>query len=285
MQHDNGESRQEAPRRSALPLRGPDAEFYSLYPDAPLPRPAREVLPNALPLVAVQRCPPITTASSLGWVLSPAVSFAVRWSGDALDLAFIDDESSEIGPWSPIIGDGPRHPRVHQVLEIKDDARRAAAEQIDLAQMPLIDPSPFGDPREFQYLSGIVGVTAPGWAMLVRSVPNWPRVGGEYEIVEGVVETAWSGTVLPVMVRLRSEGSVARFTRNSPMAVIHPVAVAGYAKENAPVRTSGAGIDAWSDEAWDRFVLARSNRTTTRASYRALQADHYREGPPSEQRD
>lgn len=280
-----GDSRHEVPRRSALPQRGPEAEFWSLYPDAPLPRPARDVLPNVLPLTAIQRCPPITTASSLGWVLTPMLSFAVRWSGDSLDLAYIDEETDEVGEWSPILGDGPRHPRLHEVMDIKDTSRRASAEQIALDQMPLIDPSPFGDPREFQYLSGIVGVTAPGWAMLVRSVPNWPRSAGDFEIVEGVVETAWSGSVLPVMVRLRTEGAVVRFARNAPLAVIHPVAVASYAKENAPVRASGAGIDAWSDEAWDRFVRARLHRATSRSSYRALQADHYREGPPSEQRE
>lgn len=280
-----GDGRQEVPRRASLPLSAPDAQFWSLYPDAPLPQPARDVLTNALPLVAVQRCPPITTASSLGWVLTPMLSFAVQWSGDSLRLAYIDDDTDELGEWTEIVGNGPRHPEAARVLDIKDTARREAAEQIGLEQMPLFDPSPFGDPREFQYLSGIVGVTSPGWAMLVRSVPNWPRGAGDYEIVEGVIETAWSGSVLPVMIRLRTEGSVVRFLRHAPLAVIHPVAVAGYAKENASATASGTGIDSWPDAAWDRYVRGRTNRSVTKASYRALQASYYREAPQVEQRD
>lgn len=279
------ELRADAPRRAALPTSGPEASFYALFPDAPLPEPARDILPNALPLVAVQRCPPVTTASSIGWVLRPMVSFAVQWLGDELRIALVDEGTGDLGEWHQVSDSGPRPPGVESLLDISSPQRRLDAAAIGLDSMPMLDPSPFGDPREFQYLSGIVGVTRPGWSLLVRSVPNWPRPRAEFEIVEGVVETAWAGNVLPVMIRLREEGAVVRFHRSAPLALLAPVAVASYAREHAPVAASGAGVDAWPADVWERFVASRTNRSAGRGAYRRAQAAYYREADPVEQRD
>jgi hypothetical protein len=280
-----GDSRADVPRRAALPTSGPEAAFYSLFPGAPIPEPARDVLPNALPLAAVQRCPPVTTASSIGWVLRPRMSFAVQWSGDRLSMALIDPETNAIGDWADIGGEGPQPPDAAGLLGSASPERAATAVEIGLERMPLIDPSPFGDPREFQYLSGIVGVTRPGWSVLVRAVPNWPRARADFDVVEGVVETAWSGNVLPVMIRLRAEGTVVRFHKDAPLALLHPVAVASYARENAVLAASGSGIDAWPAEIWERFVSSRTNRRSGRAAYRRAQAAYYREADPVEIRD
>ena len=45
-----------------------------------------------MPLSAVRKCPPVTTASSIGWLLNPPVSFAVRWEEDQLWWAPLDDD-------------------------------------------------------------------------------------------------------------------------------------------------------------------------------------------------
>ena len=272
-----GDSRHEGPSRTSLPTDGPGVCFYSLFGAAPLPQPARDVLPNALPLAAVQRCPPVTTASSLGWVLRPRVPFGVRWTGDSLHVALVD-AAGDYGPWRDVVGDGPLSPDASDLGSATDPERAAQAREIELDQMPLLDPSPFGDPREFQYLSGIVAVTNPGWALLVRSVPNWPRARGDYDVVEGVVETAWAGNVLPVMLRLRSEGVTVRFDPSSPLAVLHPVPVAAYTREHSVVTASGRGIDAWPQDVWDRFLGGRRARMAGRNAYRTAQANHYRDG-------
>jgi hypothetical protein len=279
------DSRAEVPRRAALPTSGPDAAFYGLFPGAPIPEPARDVLPNVLPLVAVQRCPPVTTASSIGWVLRPRTSFAMTWTGDQLSMAMIDPETNDLGPWRDIAGDGPAPPDIDGMLQGISPERGSQAVELGLTRMPLIDPSPFGDPREFQYLSGIVGVTRPGWSLLVRGVPNWPRARADFDVVEGVVETAWSGNVLPVMIRLRTEGAVVRFHRDTPLALLHPVAVASYARENSALSGSGSGIDAWPEAVWEKFVASRANRKLGRGAYRRAQAAYYREVDPLEHRD
>jgi hypothetical protein len=275
------ESRRDGTTRSSLPDTGPEAAFYSIYPDAPLPVPAREVLPGALPLSAIRKCPPVTTASSIGWLLNPPVSFAVRWEGDDLWWAPVDDDTDEREAWRVVTPGGPRVPALADALQEVVGTRRAEVEATGLSAMPLLDPSPNGDPREFQLLSGMVASTATGWALLVRGVPNRPRPSGAYDVIEGVVETAWSGHVLPVMVRLRSEGREVRFSRQEAIAALQPVAVASYARELIGVRASGAGISTWPDEVWERFVRGRVERMGPEpGSYRRAQAAYYRESLP-----
>ena len=99
--------------------------------------------------------------------------------------------------------------------------------------------------------------------------------------MEGVVETAWSGHVLPVMVRLRTEGRVVRFSRHEAIAALQPVAVASYSREASSVRASGRGVSSWPDEMWERFVRGRVERMGLEpASYRRAQAAYYRESLP-----
>jgi hypothetical protein len=275
------ERRRDGVSRSTLPEAGPDAAFYSIYPDAPLPVPARDVLPGALPLSAVRKCPPVTTASSIGWLLSPPVSFAVRWAGDDLWWAQVDDDTDERDDWQRVTPGGPRVLALSDALREVVGTRRAEIEATGLSAMPLLDPSPNGDPREFQLISGMVASTATGWALLVRAVPNRPRPSGAYDVVEGVVETAWSGHVLPVMVRLRSEGREVRFSRHQAMALLQPIAVASYARESSGVQAAGAGVSSWPDEIWERFVRGRVERMGPEpASYRRAQAAYYRESMP-----
>lgn len=275
------ENRREGVSRSTLPETGPEAAFFSVYPDAPLPVPARELLPGALPLSAVRKCPPVTTASSIGWLLNPPVSFAVRWEEDQLWWAPLDDDTDRLGAWEAVAANGPRVPALAEALDDVVGDRRAEVEATGLAAMPLLDPSPLGDPREFQLISGMVASTATGWALLVRGVPNRPRPSGAYDVMEGVVETAWSGHVLPVMVRLRSEGRVVRFSRYEPIAVLQPIAVASYSREASGVRASGSGVNTWPDEMWERFVRGRVERMGPEpASYRRAQAAYYRESVP-----
>jgi Family of unknown function (DUF6065) len=275
------ENRRDGVSRSTLPETGPEAAFFSVYPDAPLPVPAREVLPGALPLSAVRKCPPVTTASSLGWLLNPPVSFAVRWLEEQLWWAHVDDDTDQLGEWEPVVGNGPRVPALAAALDEVAGDRRAEVEATGLAAMPLLDPSPNGDPREFQVISGMVASTAAGWALLIRGVPNRPRPSGAYDVMEGVVETAWSGHVLPVMVRLRTEGRVVRFSRHEAIAALQPVAVASYSREASWVRTSGRGVSSWPDDMWERFVRGRVERMGPEpASYRRAQASYYRESLP-----
>lgn len=274
-----GQAATSKPHRSALPATGPDVHFYHLYTDAPLPTPAGQRLPNSLPTLATRMCPPVTTASSLGYLLTVPQSFAVKWEGDHLWWALVDDTDGSTSDWQ-LAGEGRYgilHDRVAHMRTAVPPQRSEQLEEALEGGVPYLDPNP-SDPREFQIISGVVATTAPGWAMLVRDVQNRPRPSGEYDIVEGVVETAWYGNTLPLMVRLRHEGHVVRFISGAAIATLLPIAVATYARDNASSVNAESGIEHWPDELWDRFVRTRGRRLDDKpASYKRTQREYYRD--------
>lgn len=265
-----------------LPTTGPEMRFFQFFPDGPMPVPARDVLRDLLPAKAVKRCPPVTAASSLGWLLFPPTSFAVRWVRDRLDFTLVGDEGRP-GSWEVLGAGRPgRHPRTGDALAgVPDHRTDELNECLDDEGVPLVDPNP-ADPREFQIFTGVTARTAPGWASLVRPVPNLPVPPETHDVLDGVVETAWYGNGLPVMVRLRVRDEVVRFSPSTPLAAIHPVPVAALARESSDAETSTPGIGNWPDSEWQRFVATRRRRLDALpGSYRRAQHSHHREPPPA----
>jgi hypothetical protein len=266
--------------RLRLPLTGPEVSFHHFFPDAPMPVPVREILRDLLPAKAVKRCPPVTAASSYGWLLFPPSSFAVRWVKDGLEFALMDDDG-EIGPWELLEAGRPgRNPRTEAALAAVPEHRaEELRECLGDGGVPLVDPNP-ADPRELQIFTGVTVRTAPGWASLVRPVPNLPIQPETHDVVEGLVETAWYGNGVPVMVRLRTRDEVVRFSQSTPMAAIQPVPVAAFATENSVATTGESGIGSWPDAEWDRFVTTRRRRLDSLpGSYRRAMHAYHREAP------
>lgn len=269
------------PSRLRLPLTGPEVSFHHFFPDGPMPVPAREVLRDLLPAKAIKRCPPVTVGSSYGWLLFPPTSFAVRWVREGLEFALMDDEG-ETGAWELLDSGRPgRHPHTEAALAGVPEHRLAELhESIGDGGVPLVDPNP-ADPREFQIITGVTVRTAPGWASLVRPIPNLPVPPETYDVVDGMVETEWYGNGLPVMVRLRARDETVRFARSTPIAAIQPVPVAAFATENSVATAAEPGIGSWSDDEWERFVSTRRRRLDPLpGSYRRAMHAHHREPPP-----
>lgn len=266
------------PSRLRLPLTGPEVSFHHFFPDGPMPVPARAILRDLLPAKAVKRCPPVTVGSSYGWLLFPPTSFAVRWVKDGLEFALMDDDGG-IGSWELLEGGRPgRNPLTEAALAAVP-AHRAEElrEALGEGGVPLVDPNP-ADPRELQIFTGVTVRTAPGWASLVRPIPNLPVPPETYDVVDGVVETEWYGNGLPVMVRLRARDETVRFTRSSPIAAIQPVPVAAFAAENSVATAAEPGIGSWADDEWERFVTTRRRRLDSLpGSYRRAMHAHHRE--------
>lgn len=264
--------------RLHLPLTGPDMSFHHFFPDGPMPVPAREILRDLLPAKAVKRCPPVTAASSFGWLLFPPTSFAVRWVKDGLEFTLIDDDGT-CGSWELLGADRPgRHPRTDAALAgVPQHRRDDLLASLDEIGVPLVDPNP-ADPREFQIITGVTARTARGWASLVRPIPNLPVPPQTHDVVDGIVETAWYGNGLPVMVRLRARDEVVRFSASNPIAAIQPIPVAAFATENSQAATSQSGIGNWPDDEWERFVATRRQRLDPLpGSYRRAMHAYHRE--------
>ncbi|MFW5471856.1 hypothetical protein ACOCJ5_00960 [Knoellia sp. CPCC 206450] len=271
------------PSRQRLPVTGPQMRFYHLFPEGPMPVPARAILRDLLPAKAVKRCPPVTAASSFGWLLFPPTAFAVRWVGQSLEFSLLDDDGG-LGPWTVLGPDRPgRHPGTAAALASVPDHRVAElGASLDDHGVPLVDPNP-ADPREFQLFTGVTARTAPGWASLVRPVPNLPVPPGTFDVVDGVVETAWYGNGLPVMVRLRARDEIVRFSPSFPVAAVQPVPVAALAQESSHAEMSEPGIGSWPDDEWNRFVATRRGRLDALpGSYRRAQHAYHREPPPEQ---
>ncbi len=284
-QHDSSEvpspPTSPGPSRLRLPLTGPEVSFHHFFPDGPMPVPAREVLRDLLPAKAVKRCPPVTAGSSYGWLLFPPTSFAVRWVKEGLEFALVDDDGA-IGAWELLDAGRPgRHPRTEAALAGVPEHRLVELrESIGEEGVPLVDPNP-ADPRELQIITGVTVRTAPGWASLVRPIPNLPVPPETHDVVDGVVETEWYGNGLPVMVRLRARGETVRFLRSTPVAAIQPVPVAAFATENSVATAAEHGIGNWTDDEWNRFVSTRRTRLDALpGSYRRTMHAHHREPPP-----
>lgn len=272
------------PSRERLPVTGPQMAFHQVWPDAPMPVPARAVLRDLLPAKAVRWCTPVTAASSFGWVLFAPAAFAVRWMEDRLEFTLVDADGA-LGPWQVLGAGRPgQHPGTQAALAAVPAHRSAElADCLDEEGVPLVDPNP-ADPRELQVVSGVLARTAPGWATLVRPVPNLPLTPTSHDVVEGIVETAWYGNTLPVMVRLRTPGEVVRFSPRSPLAVVQPVALASLAPEHTRATEGGHGLAHWPDEEWERFVATRRTRLDALpASYR--RAQHAYHHPPDASRE
>ena len=269
--------------RLRLPLTGPEVSFHHFFPDGPMPVPARAILRDLLPAKAVKRCPPVTAASSYGWLLFAPSSFAVRWVKHGLEFALMDDDG-EIGAWELLEGGRPgRNPRTEAALAAVPEHRvEELREALGEGGVPLVDPNP-ADPRELQIFTGVTVRTAPGWASLVRPVPNLPLQPETHDVVDGLVETAWYGNGVPVMVRLRARDEVVRFSSSTPLAALQPVPVAAVATENSLATMSEPGIGNWPDDEWERFVSTRRRRLDALpGSYRRAMHAYHREAPPEQ---
>ncbi|WP_156996639.1 DUF6065 family protein [Knoellia aerolata] len=269
--------------RLRLPVTGPEVSFHHFFPDGPMPVPTRAILRDLLPAKAVKRCPPVTVGSSYGWLLFPPTSFAVRWVKEGLEFALMDDDG-RIGSWQVLDSGRPgRHPGTEAALAgVPEHRLEELREALGDGGVPLVDPNP-ADPREFQIFTGVTVRTAPGWASLVRPIPNLPVPPDTHDVVDGVVETAWYGNGLPVMVRLRSRDEIVRFARSTPIAAIQPVPVAAFAAENSVATTGEPGLGNWDEDEWERFVTTRRRRLDSLpGSYRRAMHAHHHEAPPEQ---
>lgn len=262
---------------AAVTLPAPKVEFFLLNPDSPPPEPASPSVRGILPTRGVQMCTPLTAASGLGWYLFPPVDFALRWDGQTTDFALlVENEPAE---WRSLSGayelslDGD-----NEALARAPERFKADLDIFDYhkGRLPFIDVDPrLGNTCEI--ISGMLARTPEGWSLLVRDVPNWPKAR-DHQILEGIVDTWWFGSFVPIMIRLLETGRVVRFHRTIPWAVVQlvpRVALEGSHEASPdPVR----GIENLPDDIWDRFVQHRRRRLSGkgRGTYRAEQRQHDR---------
>ncbi len=251
----------------------PSVEFFSLYPDAPAPEPASGSVRGSLPSRAVQKCLPVTEASSFGWYVFPPLDFAVRWDGQDTEWSPLDDRNDPVGWESLSGGHEGAVPGVREALETAPERFRSDFAVFDRDGRP---PVPFvnADPRAINCLEIITGLlmrTSPGWSVLTRGLPNWPHQPG-HQILEGIIETDWFRSAVPTMVRLTEPGRVVRFHRRLPIMVVQVVPRVAVTASSTVDTTTARGLAEFPDDVWAEFVASRQRRGEGgAAAYRAEQ--------------
>lgn len=254
-------SQNKEPQAEAMArLTEPKVEFFLFNPDSPPPEPASSTVRGILPVRGVQQCAPLTDASGFGWYTFPPVDFALRWDGQTIDFSRL--VANEPAEWRSLSGG-------YEVALDEDQAALARAPERFKAdfgifthhdgRLPFINMDPrLGNACEIT--PGLLARTPPGWSLLVRNPPNWPPVH-DHQILEGVVDTDWFGSHVPVIVRLPEVNRVVRFYRSYPWAVLQPVPrVAVTAAHTAAGIRVTRGIENFPDDIWARFVQNRRRR-------------------------
>lgn len=265
----------------------PRAEFFSIYPDAPLPTRASDDLQGLMPLRASQLCLPLRAASGFGFYAYPPVDFALRWDGQRSEITWLDQQA-EPGGWHPLDGgtevfleasesapdsvEGGRRDQIPQVMDLDDG-------------VSFINAHPRNQ-HEVEITSGLIARTPPGWGLLVRPIPNFPHAT-HHQILDGFVETDWYRGFVPFILRLSTPGAVVRFFRHMPIASLQVVPLEGI-EAQAISPGDSAGMGGWPEDVWQEFLQSRGERsaadrqrgTYLRAAKRAAKNDRaaYAEG-------
>ncbi len=255
----------------------PTVEFFFLYPDVRPPQLASPDLGGSISARAARVCSPMTEANGFGWYIYPPADFAVRWDGRSAEWSLL--EENEPTWWRSLNGGrASLLPEGRNLLKNVSDDRRDSLDIFEkYGGIPFIE----ADPRNgsmLEIITGLLARTSPGWSLLVRDVPNWPRFG-QYEVIEGIVETDWYRSYIPTMIRLIDQHRVVRFHRNLPIMAVQPIPrVALDAGRREPV--TKAGISEFPQDVWQEFVdWRRRKQDPARSAFYAREQRQRRKTP------
>ncbi len=237
------------------PLAVPEVHLFMLNPEAPPPVPASSTINGSLPVRASQLCPPVTAASGFGWYLFPPVDFALRWDGQESWFSLLED--NEASQWRSLAGGKDVFLPEELSGGVPADRRAELQSVLPNGRVPFVNADPRG-PHRVELHFGLIVQTSLGWSTLVRSVPNWPYAG--YQIIEGIIETAWYRSILPVMVQFTQPDRVVRFYRTIPAAALQVVPDIAYATSTAKQATIHRGISEIPEDVWSEWLEMRGER-------------------------
>lgn len=129
------------------------------------------------------RCTPMTIANSSGWEILLPRSFTVHWNG------------------------GPEREDIK--IEPSDDAD----------YFKFLASSHFGG-GVLTFLTGYLFQTDPGWTILARGAPNWPKDG--ITALEGLIESDWLPFPFAMNWLFTKPGTV-EFKKGEPYCFITPI--------------------------------------------------------------
>jgi Family of unknown function (DUF6065) len=211
--------------------------FYRMIPDCPSPQRADRSAGGMLPTRAFRYCDPVTTASAFGWYVFPPLAFSLNFDGTNVKWTFTGaDQWYSLG--SAQFPDFESYFDEHAPKELKG------------CSPPFL--TAFPEPGFVQIWSGLIARSEPGWSLLIRPVPNFPR-SLQYECFEGIVETdSWFGPLF-INVRLKKTDVAIDFQAGMPLFHIQPVQRSLYEGRALDDFAVVGGMGDWSDAEWNSY--------------------------------
>lgn len=190
-----------------------------------------------LPTRAFRFCDPVTTASAFGWYVFPPFAFSLRYDGAEVQWTFGDNKQ-----WHPL--------GTAQFPDFETYFDERAPDDLRGCSPPFI--TAFPEPGYVQIWSGLIARTKPGWSLLIRPVPNFPR-SLRYELFEGIVETdSWFGPLF-TNLRLTKTDIPIEFQAGLPLFHIQPVERKLYEGRMLEDFDVVDQMEDWSNADWDSY--------------------------------
>jgi hypothetical protein len=211
--------------------------FYRMIPTCPAPQRADRSAGGMLPTRAFRYCDPVTTASAFGWYVFPPFAFSLQFDGTNIKLTFADALQ-----WYSL--GAAQFPDFERYFDAY------APDDLKGCSPPFI--TAFPEPGLVQIWSGLIARTKPGWSLLVRPVPNFPR-SVQYELFEGMVEAdSWFGPLF-INLRLKKTDVPIDFQAGLPLFQVQPIQRSLYEGRALDDFDVIAGMQDWSDTEWNDY--------------------------------
>lgn len=211
--------------------------FYRMIPECPAPQRADRSAGGMLPTRAFRYCDPVTTASAFGWYVFPPFAFSLQFDGTNVKWTFGTAQQ-----WYSL--------GAAQFPDFEGYFDEHAPEDLKGCSPPFI--TAFPEPGYVQIWSGLIARTKPGWSLLVRPVPNFPR-SVQYELFEGILEADnWFGPLF-INLRLKKTDVSIDFQAGLPLFHIQPVQRSLYEGRALDDFAVVSGMRDWSDAEWNDY--------------------------------
>jgi hypothetical protein len=209
--------------------------FFRMIPDCPAPQRADRSAGGMLPTRAFRYCDPVTTASAFGWWVFPPFAFSLQFDGTNIKWTF-GDEWYSLG--------AAQYPDFESYFD------EHAPDDLKGCSPPFL--TAFPEPGFIQIWSGLIARTKPGWSLLFRPVPNFPRSLG-YELFEGIVETdSWFGPLF-INMRIKKTDVPIDFQAGLPLFHVQPIHRSLYEGRLLDDFDVVAGMADWSEADWNAY--------------------------------
>jgi hypothetical protein len=216
-------------------------EFFRLLQSGRPPKRAERSAAGYLPGRAMRYCDALTSATSYGYWIFPAMDIRLIWDGEQIFWSYGEDET-----WLPLTATDSR---AVQFPNYAAEFDATAPEALQGCSPPFL--TALLEPGGVQMWTGLLVKTRPGWSVSVRSPVNLPGVPG-LVTWEGIIETdLWFGPLFTIF-RITKTDTPVFIRAQIPILQVQPIPQLAY-REEILGSFAVTNVDDMAGEDWDRL--------------------------------